>query len=278
MLPFAAFVVLFLILWGILSLTKPLVHDGFIRTAHFTTKFRSLDYLPVVVLLGIGAAVSAFAGDAFVDLSELVVAKNPSLQALDQLWHDSAVSERTPGATTFFAAMSVIGGPAFLAVLTALVAGTLFIRKRPRWAVYLLVTAGGGAVLNLELKRYFERARPALAEMLRRADGYSFPSGHAMGSTVVIGGLTYLALRALTTWRQKSAVIAFGTTFVLSVATSRVYLGTHWLSDIGAGVSAGLLWLATTTIGYETFRRIRAVRDLRARNRRDISPPGEGVA
>jgi len=161
----------------------------------------------VVVLLAIGAAVTAYAGDSFVDLAELVVAKNPSLQALDQRWHDNAVSVRTPGATTFFATMSVIGGPAVLALLTGLLAGTLFIRKRPRWAVYLLVTAGGGAVLNMELKRYFERARPALAEMLRRADGYSFPSGHAMGSTVVMGGLTYLALRSLTTWRQKSLAI-----------------------------------------------------------------------
>ena len=277
MLPLAAFIVLFLILWGILILAKPLVRGGLARTARFTTKFRSRDYLPVVVLLGIGAAVTAYAGDSFVDLAELVVAKNPSLQTLDQHWHDSAVSERTPGATTFFAAMSVIGGPVALVVLTGAVAGMLFIRRRSRWAVYLLVTAGGGELLNMELKRYFERARPALAEMLRRADGYSFPSGHAMGSTVMIGGLTYLALRALTTWRQKSAAIAFGTTFVVSVAASRVYLGAHWLSDIGAGVSAGLLWLATTTIGYETFRRIRLIRELRARDAGATAAPGQGA-
>ena len=278
MLPLAAFIVLFLILWGILILAKPLVRGGLARTTRFTTKFDSRDYLPVVVLLGIGAAVTAYASNSFVDLAELVVAKNPSLQTLDQHWHDSAVSARTPGATTFFAAISVIGGPVALGVLTGVVAATLFIRKRFRWAVYLLVNASGGELLNMELKRYFERARPALAEMLRLTDGYSFPSGHAMGSTVMIGGLTYLALRALITWRQKSAAIAFGATFVVSVAASRVYLGVHWLSDIGAGVSAGLLWLATTTIGYETFRRIRLIRELRTLASRVLSPPGKGAA
>jgi membrane-associated phospholipid phosphatase len=268
MLPLATFIVLFLILWGVLNLAEPLVRGGLARTAHLTTKIRSRDYLPVVVVLGIGAAATAGAGDSFVDLAELVVAKNPSLQALDQHWHDSAISGRSPGATTFFALMSVVGGPTALGILTAAVAATLFIGKRPRWAGYLIVTAGGGMLANVELKRYFQRARPALAEMLRHADGYSFPSGHAMGSTVMIGGLTYLALRCLTSWPHKSAAIAFGTTFVVSVAASRVYLGVHWLSDIGAGVSAGLLWLATTTIAYETFRRIRLIRELRRPTRR----------
>ena len=81
-----------------------------------------------------------------------------------------------------------------------------------------------------------------------------------MGSTVVMGALAYIAVRSLKTWRQKSAAMAFATTFVVAVSASRVYLAVHWLSDIVAGVTGGLLWLATTTVGYETFRRIRMIR------------------
>jgi undecaprenyl-diphosphatase len=220
----------------------------------------------VILLLAIGAGVTAFAGDAFTDLGELLVEQSPTLQTIDHRWHDTVVYARDPASTTFFALMSLVGGPAAMTVVTVVVAAVLVMRKRYRWAIYLLVTAGGEALLNMELKRYFERARPALAEALRRAHGYSFPSGHAMGSTVVIGALTYLAMRALRTWRQKAAAIAFAITFVLSVAASRIYLGVHWISDIGAGLSAGLLWLITTTVGYETFRRIRLIRALRARS------------
>lgn len=57
--------------------------------------------------------------------------------------------------------MSFIGGPVVLTVLTGVVAAARFIRKHHRWAVYLLVTTGGGTLLNFELKRYFERARPS---------------------------------------------------------------------------------------------------------------------
>jgi hypothetical protein len=39
----------------------------------------------------------------------------------------------------------------------------------------------------------------------------------------------------------------------------------HWISDIGAGIAAGLIWLGTATVAYETFRRIRLVRALRKR-------------
>jgi membrane-associated phospholipid phosphatase len=273
MLLLLASITLFLILWLVLYALQPLARGSLGRVAHLTTKFRYRDYLPVLALVSAGGFVTAYAGDSFVDLAELVRAKSPVLQALDVQWHDWAVSERYTGATTFFAAMSVIGGPVCLGVLTGLVAAWLVIQRRFRWAIYLAITAGGGALLLTELKRYFERARPVLAEQLRRAHGYSFPSGHAMGSTVVTGALTYLAIRVLKTWKQKSAAIAFAITFVLSVAASRVYLGVHWLSDIGAGVAAGSLWVMTTTLGYETFRRIRLIRALRAR-RGQLTTPG----
>ena len=265
MLPILFSLIVFFAVWLILIVAEPVVRGTLPRIAHFTSKFRYRDYLPVFILLIAGGAIAAYAGDQFVDLAELVVGKSPELQGIDQTWHDGIIYARTPGDTTFFALMSVIGGPAVMGIVTGLMVTFLWIRKRQRWAIYLAVTAGGGALLNLEFKRYFERARPALAEMLRRAHGYSFPSGHAMGSTVVAGALAYLAVRSLRTWRQKAAAIAFAVTFIVAVAASRVYLGVHWLSDIGAGISCGLLWVITTTVAYETTRRIRLIRSLRAK-------------
>lgn len=265
MLPTLASIILFLLLWLALNAAEPLVRGTLPRVANFTAKFRYRDYLPVVVVLLLGGVLAAIAGDEFTDLSELVVQKSPVLQNIDQTFHDWSVYARTPGDTTFFSLMSVIGGPVVMGAITGIVVIALFLRRRHRWAIFVIVTAGGGALLNMELKRFFARARPDIAEMVRRASGYSFPSGHAMGSTVVMGAFAYLGVRALKKWPQKSAVIAFAMTFVTAVAASRIYLGVHWLSDIGAGITGGLLWVATTTVGYETFRRIRLIRALRAK-------------
>ena len=262
MLPILASIVLFLLLWLLLNVGEPVVRGILPRAANLTSKYRYHDYLPVVLVLVIGGALAAIAGDQFADLAELVMSKSPMLKNIDQTFHDWSIYTRTPGDTTFFSVMTTLGGPVVMGAITGLVAIALFIRRRRNRAIYLMVTAGGGALLNLELKRYFARARPELAEMLRRAQGYSFPSGHAMGSTVVMGAFAYLAVRSLTTWRQKSAAMAFAITFVMAVSASRVYLAVHWLSDIFAGITGGLLWLATTTVGYETFRRIRMIRSL----------------
>jgi membrane-associated phospholipid phosphatase len=271
--PVALSFVLFLIVWEVLVIAEPLVRGSAARIAKLTAKLRYRDYLPVIVLLLIGGGIAAFVGDQFVDLAELVLGKSPMLQTIDQTVHDFVLSMRSPGATRFFVAMSIVGGPVVLGIVTGLLAGALAIRKRYAWAIYLIVTAGGGALLNMELKRYFQRARPDLAEMIRRASGYSFPSGHALGSTVVAGALAYLAMRLIHAWRLKAAVIAFAVTFVVAVATSRVYLGVHWLSDITAGVSGGVLWLVTTTLGYETFRRVQSIRASRAKQVTTLSSP-----
>ncbi len=67
---------------------------------------------------------------------------------------------------------------------------------------------------------------------------------------------------AARTWRTRSGTIALATALAAAIAASRVYLGVHWLSDIVAGLAAGLVWLAAVTAAYEIFRRVRSLREL----------------
>ena len=263
------FILLFLLLFALLTFFFRLAGPGLERllrySANRTAKFRYRDYLPVLIVLGAGAGLTAFAGDAFLDLAESVQQTSPQLHEIDREVHQWAAAARTQGATPFFTIMTIIGTPVGLGVLCAIVAAVLIARGRWRWAAYLFLTGGIGGLLNLQLKAYFARARPELAEALRDAHGYSFPSGHAMGSTIVFGALCYLAFRVIRTWRWRAVALAFNCTMILAIAASRIYLGVHWISDIGAGIAGGLIWLVATTVAYETFRRIRLVRSLRAK-------------
>lgn len=265
---FALFLLIFLGLWAALYLALPTLRHPISALASRITRYAIVEkhisrlraYGPIVALLVAGALLSAWAGDAFIDMAEALHAKNARMSEFDALAHAWAAAHRSADSTLFFVTMTTIGGPPGLAVIGGIVAIILAIKRRWRWLTYLVITCGGGIALNEWLKHYFARARPALAEALRQAHGYSFPSGHAMGSTMVFGALAYIANRALTRWRWKSAAIALACTLVCSVALSRVYLGVHWISDIAAGITAGATWVVVTTVAYEVLRRARALR------------------
>jgi hypothetical protein len=72
-------------------------------------------------------------------------------------------------------------------------------------------------------------------------DGYGFPSGHALGTTVAYGGAAVL----LDVWDRRRRTVAAGVVVVL-VALSRLVLGVHYLVDVVVGVAVGLvlLWVA----------------------------------
>ena len=265
------FLLVFFFLWLVFLALEPAIEHGLKRTAHWTTKFRYRDYLPVLILVGAGIAATSFAVDAFVDIAERVHADSPKLREIDTRVHEWARYGRTPGATRFFTTMTIIGTPGPLAGILAIIAVILLVKKRWRWTAFLAFTCGMGGILNLLIKSYFERARPDLAEALRHASGYSFPSGHAMGSMITFGALAYLGMRVIPRWRWRAAALALALSIIIAIASSRIYLGVHWISDVGAGLAAGLIWIVTTTVAYETFRRIRMIRALRAKRAEQVT-------
>jgi undecaprenyl-diphosphatase len=268
----AAFTALFLLLWLVFYAAGPTFERLLARGAKWTAGFRYHDYLGVALLLAIGVGATAAIGDAFIDITERLQADSPRLHEVDAMTHAWAFETRTGGATTFFTTWTLIGTPVGLGVLSVIVAAILVWRKKPKWAMYLLFTSTVGGLLNLVLKGLFARARPELAEALRGAHGYSFPSGHAMGSTIVFGSLAYLAFRTIRPWRWRAAALSLAACAIVAISVSRIYLGVHWISDIAAGITAGTVWLIVTTLAYETFRRIRRVRALREKASADARP------
>ena len=101
--------------------------------------------------------------------------------ALSEAHRDRA----TPRWERFFSAVSWLGEREALAVGAAAIAVRLFLASGTVVAVGWVGAQAGGGVLSLALKETFERTRPAFADPLLEASSWSFPSGHAMVSTVV---------------------------------------------------------------------------------------------
>jgi undecaprenyl-diphosphatase len=113
-----------------------------------------------------------------------------------------------------------------------------------RTALILVVDAITAGILDQTLKFCIARPRPTLFDEITRPETFSFPSGHAMMSMVVYGGIA-AALVVHRPWR-KPWLIGGTALLILAIGFSRVYLGVHWPFDVLAGYAAGSVFVATT--------------------------------
>lgn len=138
--------------------------------------------------------------------------------------------------------LTSLGSIAVLTTVALSAAGFLLLRGQAIRALELSVALAGGIVISETLKSVFERSRPPEAYRAVEVINESFPSGHALLSTVV-----YLALGAMLTGATsrkplKRYIMGVAIFLALLVGFSRVYLGAHWASDVLAGWCVGASW------------------------------------
>lgn len=138
--------------------------------------------------------------------------------------------------------LAVANGHDTVVVLGATVLVALWrVARRQLQDLAMLAVVPAGMLLNVGLKHLFQRPRPVLEEPLVHLGTFSFPSGHAVASTVFYGALCMLVfLHARSAGTRALAALA-AAAMVLLVAFSRIYLGAHYLSDVVAGVCVGML-------------------------------------
>ncbi len=149
-----------------------------------------------------------------------------------------------------------LGGIAVLTLFALVALGMLLILRKRLSALLLVVGLAGGVVLSEGLKALFGRARPPAAFQAVETLNASFPSGHALLSTVFYLTVAVMMTRAFPKRRLKAYVLGVGMVFALMVGLTRIYLGAHWASDVMAGWCVGAAWaMALWLVSYAVERR-----------------------
>ncbi len=196
--------------------------------------------VPVLLLVATAAVLAA--------LTLNVVAGHT--KRVDQPVLDWMVDHRSAALTSAMRTVSDLGGGAAmtLVALTVSVALLWFGHRLP--ALFVVVAGIGGSWLSYLGKRSVGRARPPVADHLVEVTNPAFPSGHSLGSFVVVGAVTIVVVSLLRTRRARLAVAIPAAIFVLAVGLSRLYLGVHWTTDVLGGWLLGALWLGICLLGY----------------------------
>ncbi|MFL6529968.1 MAG: phosphatase PAP2 family protein [Chthoniobacterales bacterium] len=160
-----------------------------------------------------------------------------------------------PRLTVIALVITFFGSVSFVTFVSVVCAIYFTIHQAWNRLIALLLTIGGGSLLNLLLKHFFHRQRPVLENPLVTLGSFGFPSGHTMGSTLLYGLLALIAARFIKQLEWRVVVFIAASVMVALIGLSRIYLGAHFLTDVLAAIAIGIAWLTFCWTTTETFRK-----------------------
>jgi membrane-associated phospholipid phosphatase len=207
-------------------------------------------WLTMIIGGGLVLAMALLGAEVYSD-----VVDDEGLASLDIPALHYAQSLRTPDLDTFVTGFTNIGGGIGMPILASILTAWLTFLSRT-WRPIVLV---GGAALVSTLattlgKSLVGRTRPDHSEAVPPFENSpSFPSGHTLNTTVVIGVLLYIVcLQFQILWARITAITA-GVMFIIAMGLSRVFLGHHWMTDVMAGWFLGLAWVGMVILAHRLF-------------------------
>ena len=111
-----------------------------------------------------------------------------------------------------------------------------------KWKSESLLVAGNlslAGILIVSLKHIYQRPRPEILHLVEEK-GFSFPSGHSLAVTLLIGSLIIIVGQRVKYRTVKLILQILLGIYLVSVIISRVYLGVHYPSDVLASLCVGL--------------------------------------
>ena len=205
-----------------------------------------LTFLSIGFVFGVGGVV------LFAQLAEVVM--EGATQNLDEYGLRWINSHQSEGLDHAMMEITSLGNFAVVLVMLLVVSAFLWLSKHKLSVVLLLLAVGGGFLANNVLKMFFDRDRPSVFEPVTEVMTSSFPSGHAMVSTIAYLSVAYLVGRLEPKPAMRRITWILAIVIILLVATSRMYLGVHYPSDVIGGIIAGVAWLGFVIAGMHAVQ------------------------
>lgn len=121
-----------------------------------------------------------------------------------------------------------------------LIVAFIFYRKQWKMESYLMLgNLALAGILIVTFKNIYQRPRPEILHLVEEK-GFSFPSGHSLAVTIMVGTLIVIFSQRIknTVWRKIVQILL--SLYIFSVLVSRIYLGVHYPSDVIASLCVGL--------------------------------------
>jgi membrane-associated phospholipid phosphatase len=162
------------------------------------------------------------------------------------------------GIFTLFTELGSVMGIGSLFVLSLLL---IWWKYRDYAAMVIVAIAViGGDQLNKWLKEVTARERPSFDPGIY-AEGFSFPSGHAMVGLAFYGFIGYYIITKLATKKARVYVAVITGILIFCIGFSRIVLNAHYPSDVFGGFAFGFVFLVGCIMLYTFLKKITPSRE-----------------
>ncbi|MEQ9764182.1 phosphatase PAP2 family protein [Streptococcus sp. ZJ151] len=166
-----------------------------------------------------------------------------NLVAFDQSIQTAVRGSLPAFATSFFKTITVLGNTLTFVFVLALAVGLLyFVKKWKTEGIFLGGTGVLAGLLIIGTKYLYGRQRPGI-EHLVFANGFSFPSGHSMGSMMIYGFILIIAHQRLKSTGLRVLTETLISLLIALIGLSRIYVGVHYPTDVLGGFILGFACL-----------------------------------
>lgn len=177
-------------------------------------------------------------------ISLLLLINNGYMTKFDNYVYRIIFKLYSPFSTSFFKIITFFGSTLFIVLLVILL---LIVWKKSRGGLKLGIVVVVSTIVNNLVKVIIRRPRPQVLRLVEE-NTFSFPSGHTMAVTTVVGFLIYYiwSYKKELSKNKKIIYTSLLVLYDLLVIISRVYLGAHFASDVIGGVICSIIVLVIT--------------------------------
>lgn len=155
-----------------------------------------------------------------------------------------------PGGIAVLEVVSALASkPAIISISILTIILLWFIKRDYAGMLTMFLFVLGGNFVNKLVKDWIQRERPLLDGVV--AEGYSFPSGHAMVGLIMYGLIVYFIHQHSSRPLLKSMVLYAVILLMMVMGVSRFVLREHYVTDVLAGYSLGGLMLIMAITVYQ---------------------------
>lgn len=158
---------------------------------------------------------------------------------------------RRPALNGIAVDITALGSPTFIIIVSLITISLLIIKKDKVGLYFYLSNVIGATLWGLAIKVIVARPRPQVITHLVEVSGQSYPSGHSLIATVTYFSIAILIGRHLKKLPVITAAFTTATLLTLLTATSRLYLGVHYPTDVFSGILFGVSWVLFLTAVFK---------------------------